>query len=284
MSEERATLTRHRPGWRWLVLALAFASIGYAIIRELTREPAAADSELVVGVVRSGKPLDVTQKVQLNLHGEALEVSFELIAHQSAQVLFGLSGVEGKTPCQAVPRQGRAIFPEITLRMATPQYLFPLGLDAFKSNVSGVEYVTIETTDAPSDATEIDVECHLSVVPSHTSYSLRRVRVRGLHEQTIFREATIDSPLKSLNGDFWSPQLQVDFGNMANLSSFRVDGGSAIGTQMTNRERKLDSLVTADWQDERSVELRDLLLLIAGAMFGISGACLVEWLRPWIDR
>ena len=49
---------------------------------------------------------------------------------------------------------------------------------------------------------------------------------------------------------------------------------------VTDGELALPILTT--WNDDRASQWRDVLLLFAGAVFGMAGACFLEAFRPWL--
>jgi hypothetical protein len=275
----------HLQGWAWIILSvlsmLAGGSlIGYSSLISEKDLPEA--SVLLMGVMIPKTELDFYSKYlprfrvsnfrAFNTDEYEITISIDAAKILSPPVIL-LSGVD-QDDCS-----GNTFSTRVKKDWADDVYeRFPEFLEV---KISMVELVFVhEEPERP--IREIWLSCFLKLRPHKTTYSDRRL---------IFHHIV---PLKAFSttklGDY-----EIAPKNLIVATDFEgYDGFNMIEAQQLDKSEagKLNidintaRLITNEapdvilrWRDTESVLLREVALIIAGALFGLAGAFLVEWLK-----
>jgi hypothetical protein len=114
----------------------------------------------------------------------------------------------------------------------------------------------------------ISLHCRLAVRPFDETFADRKFQVSYAVLET---EA--------------SRGIVVDFSRMEGISDLHLASNIADSPLIHEGQKLLNpsgGKVNAEWKDTRMLELRDILLVLTGALLGLAASCLLEWVRPYI--
>ena len=137
--------------------------------------------------------------------------------------------------------------------------------------------------DAPFTVTgrvHIGVWCHTNVAPHKDSFTDRRIVVKGGQNPFPLR-------LEGHPNYYFSSEYVVDFSDLLSKEGLRSWGGTepdiARAEQPLSasavRQVKPWSPVNVAWRETAKLLQRDVALILSGALFGLAGAFLVEWVK-----
>jgi hypothetical protein len=146
--------------------------------------------------------------------------------------------------------------------------------------------VDIKISDPSDPDFNITLTCRTDVAPSLTSFSGRRLFVNYLdlydpfsssHGQplTYERIAKVVVVMSGLEGLHLSGAPHLD--SVEAKNTHVIDGSDAAEISSQS------GMLTMDWIDTQSVLLRDQILVLSGAVFGLAAAFLVEFIKPVIE-
>ena len=129
---------------------------------------------------------------------------------------------------------------------------------------------------------DIRILCRSTLVPHKDTFTDRRLSVYTENEEW-----------PTLNdGLFRRQRYTVDYSAFAEHEGFRVTGGNPIIGDKEVAESEARSLPSNDWplqteviwRDTKEELVRDVILVVSGSSFGMTGAFLVEVIRPRFRR
>jgi hypothetical protein len=135
---------------------------------------------------------------------------------------------------------------------------------------------------------EIVLYCNVQLKPQRITYSERRVVLKYVTENNI---PGYDLLKESIPGYKLAPVIIVatDFEGYDGFSmseAQQLTASEALNRD-ANAARQISNEVpelTLRWRDTESLLFRDATLILAGAVFGLAGAFLVEWIKAMMDE
>lgn len=213
--------------------------------------------------------------VSLENKDDAWTVVFDFVAIEQptaqTKVSFQLSSLDRMPPCfvDVKPLVGRA--PKVEIASAPhqePRSRRVFGRMIQKNDVTDLTVRWKPVTDMTfGDIAQVTVSCRVLLIPSRDGGAGRKVQI--------------------WRADSVSPEaFAIDASPLVNSLSATLSGGSVERVESPDANRRLsvaEDAVLIRWRSEEELFFRDVWLLAIGALLGLAGACLVEWLRPFLE-
>jgi len=270
----------------FLVAALTLSVLCAFVLSRMreSESPVRLESSVLVIGVDHGTNTDADGSASFSLHeGEDGQWRTTVAAstQKGRRPTFAISDVSTNSNCKALLDQ----------LDGAPQELFvsrlPKSEDLSRQVAGGtikkvVSHFQVEIPDSvtANDDNKISftMSCPISLAPMHDGSVDRSLQIWGW----TGNYAVFTDPQTVVEQSF-----ELDLSDLTDRGAIAVSGGylSNLGaSEMKRAVTSREKVITIRWRSEASAFWRDALLLAIGALLGVAGACLVEWLRPKLEE
>jgi len=281
----------------WLAIAAICFAAAIVGIHLLNRSDASNPDISYIGLQSDHKVIAAT--IYLRSTESGIDQSFEISPGDATWLVLASSSFSPGAECSVSP------FPEdqeLPVELVKTRYLGvqSVGTGSIKTDPvpDGIYIAFIDLSRLPGNfaASEVTVHCKHSLKPYQASFSHRIIRFKYCEVLDIPEHKELDKwrsnsriflktgpEIRALGV---SSPFEIDTRYFSMHEEFKLTGGSAAKRdfEFVRVADPVGPNVFISWSDEARVSQRDGLLIGIGALLGLVGACLLESLRPLIER